>query len=56
MQLINLIISKLTSLYLTVGWALVICREFSHGDYTNEWRKSTKEADIDKSFLLLFRK
>ena len=33
-----------------------ICREFGHGDDANAWRKSTKEADKDKDFLLQLTK
>ena len=35
---------------------LDICREFSCGDEANAWRKSRKEADKDKDFLLQLRK
>ena len=37
-------------------YALVIWREFSRGDDANAWRKSTKEADKHKIFLLQFTK
>ena len=37
-------------------WALVICREFSHGEDAKARRKSTKEADKDEDFLLQLRK
>ena len=36
--------------------AIVSCCEFGHHGDTNVWRKSTKEADKDKKFLLQFRK
>ena len=39
-----------------VNSALCICREFGHGDDANTWRKSTKEADKDKDFLLQLTK
>ena len=35
--------------------ALVVWRELVCGDDANAWRKSTKEADKDKIFLLQFR-
>ena len=35
---------------------LVTCPEFGHCDDANTWRKSTKEADKDKNFLMQFRK
>ena len=36
--------------------ALVSWREFGCRDDANAWRKSTKEADKHKNFLLQFRK
>ena len=38
------------------GLALGSWREFGCRDDANVWRKSTKEADKDKKFLLQFRK
>ena len=35
---------------------LGICCEFGRGDDANAWRKSTKEADKDKDFLLQLTK
>ena len=40
---------------LKVNSTLVSCREFGRCDDANAWRKSTKEADKDKIFLLQFR-
>ena len=36
--------------------ALVISCEFGSGDDANAWRKSSKEADNKKEFLLQLRK
>ena len=37
-------------------WSLGSWREFGCRDDANAWRKSTKEADKHKNFLLQFRK
>ena len=36
--------------------SLDICCEFGHADDAYAWRKSTKEGDKDKDFLLQLRK